>query len=135
MRKKTVFLITLLSILFVWSGCTTTTTQKMGASDAVPVLLDTDMGFDDWMSLLYLLNNSKVELKGISVDCTGETRCPEGAKNATKLLNLSGNASVPVFYGEVPGRTLPWQFPKMIRDGATAMAAPPTASYSDRESI
>jgi hypothetical protein len=50
MRKKTVFLITLLSILFVWSGCTTTTTLRMGASDAVPVLLDTDMGFDDWIT-------------------------------------------------------------------------------------
>jgi pyrimidine-specific ribonucleoside hydrolase len=90
----------------------------------IPVVIDTDMGFDDWMAILYLLNSPKVSVEAITVDCAGETYCPQGAVNATKLLKLAGKAYVPVYYGEEPKFTLPYQFPPVIRDGATSMQVP-----------
>lgn len=127
MQGKPLFWITVFFVLFTVNGCVTTplsTGSGAQTSTPVPVLLDTDMGFDDWMSLLYLLKKPDVELKGISVDCTGETYCPQGADNVTKLLKLVGAPSIPIYYGDVPERTREWQFPKMIRKGATDMAVP-----------
>jgi pyrimidine-specific ribonucleoside hydrolase len=87
----------------------------------LPVIVDTDMGFDDWMAILYLLNNRAIDIKAISVDCAGETYCPAGAINVTRLIEISKKSQIPVFYGNEPDSTLTHQYPTLIRYSATAM--------------
>ena len=109
----------------LWAAASLATTAPHTADTTptapTPVIVDTDMGFDDWMAILYLLNNPKVEIKAITVDCAGETYCPQGAVNATRLIEIAGKTQIPVFYGEQPRATLAYQYPTMIRYGATTM--------------
>lgn len=84
-------------------------------------IIDTDMGFDDWLAVLYLLKQP-VHIDAITVDCEGETRCPEGAINASKLTYLA-QRNIPIAYGETRPQSK-YDFPKKIRDFATAMAIP-----------
>lgn len=84
------------------------------------VIVDTDMGFDDWMAILFLLRNDEIIVKGITVNCTGLTYCPQGAQNVTKLLSLVVDdkpqyANLPIYYGDVPSDTLNYQYPKNLR--------------------
>ncbi len=76
------------------------------------------------MAILHLLNSDKVSIEAITVDCAGETHCPDGAINATRLLTLAGRGDIPVYYGHQPETTVPYPFPLMIRKGATEMAVP-----------
>lgn len=88
------------------------------------------------MAILYLVNSPKISVQAITVDCVGETYCPQGAKNATKLLKLAGQAQIPVYYAIEPAETLAYQFPEKIREAATLMDVsgfnqlPGTANYS-----
>lgn len=95
-----------------------------GEAAKTPVVIDTDMGFDDWMAILYLLRAPAVEVRAITVDCAGETYCPRGAANATTLLRLADREGIPVFFGEQPEATLATQFPSVIRDDAAVMNVP-----------
>lgn len=112
------FLIGLLTAVSPWGN------GSAEGATPTPVIVDTDMGFDDWMALLYLLNVPEVDVKAITIDCAGETYCPAGAVNATKLLKLAKKEGIPVFYGEEPAATLSYQFPLLIRTGATEMTVP-----------
>ncbi|HAB36728.1 MAG TPA: hypothetical protein DCE52_01755 [Rhodobacteraceae bacterium] len=98
--------------------------KTSGDLKPLPVVVDTDMGFDDWLAILYLLNNPAVDLKAITVDCAGETYCPQGAVNATRLIEIAGQSQIPVFYGDTPLATLAYQYPMLIRYGQTAMGVP-----------
>ena len=72
------------------------------------VIIDTDMAFDDWGAILYLLNNKDVQVKGITVSGTGEAHCDRasgnlaGAVNALRLIDLAGkqNFNIPVACGQ-----------------------------------
>jgi inosine-uridine nucleoside N-ribohydrolase len=98
----------------------------------LPVVVDTDMGFDDWMAILYLLNNPAVDLKAITIDCAGETYCPQGAVNATRLIEIAGQSQIPVFYGDTPLSTFAYQYPTLIRYGATSMEVP---GFEDKQGV
>jgi inosine-uridine nucleoside N-ribohydrolase len=115
-------------VLFVILGCVNANLDAQDSTpkdqQRVPVIVDTDMGFDDWMAVLYLLNKPGIDIVAITVDGAGETYCPQGAVNATKLLKLAKKRAVPVYFGEQPPSTLPFQFPKVIRDSATKMNVP-----------
>ena len=88
----------------------------------IPVIVDTDMGFDDWMALLYIAKDPSVDIKAVTVDCSGETYCPQGAVNATKLLFLAtGNSNIPVYYEQDLSDAKWDSFPALIRVGATDM--------------
>ncbi len=123
MNKKTATLLALFFLVGLTGGCTTPPGAAVEAAK-MPVVIDTDMGFDDWMALLYLLRAPTVEVRAITIDCAGETYCPRGAANAMSLLRLAGNEDIPVFYGEEPAATLATRFPEVIRDGAAVMSVP-----------
>ena len=69
------------------------------ATDAQPVIIDTDMAPDDWMAILFLLQHPGVDVKAITVSGTGETRCKAGVQNALNLANLAGKPEMPVACG------------------------------------
>ncbi|MDP1575018.1 MAG: nucleoside hydrolase [Coxiellaceae bacterium] len=90
-------------------------------ANAVHYIIDTDMGFDDWLAVAYLLKQPVV-VDAITIDCEGETLCPEGAVNAARLTQLVGR-HVPIAYGAINPKNA-YNFPKSIRDFATNMAVP-----------
>ncbi len=63
-----------------------------------PVILDTDMGIDSVMGLLYLLKAPEVSLEAITV-VHGIADVKPGARNAMRILELTGNRDIPVARG------------------------------------
>jgi pyrimidine-specific ribonucleoside hydrolase len=62
------------------------------------VLLDTDMGTDSVMGLLYLLKAPEVSLEAITI-VHGIADVKPGARNAMRILELTGDSDIPVARG------------------------------------
>lgn len=86
-----------------------------GSPMRLPILIDTDMAFDDWMALSYLLSHSGLDVRAITIAATGETHAGFGVQNALRLLALTDNDSTLV----AAGRTRPLRgnhvFPWLVR--------------------
>ncbi len=63
-----------------------------------PVLLDTDMGIDSVMGLLYLLKAPEVSLEAITI-VHGIADVEPGGRNARRILELTGDSDIPVALG------------------------------------
>jgi pyrimidine-specific ribonucleoside hydrolase len=70
----------------VLGACTT----AGGDDGRTPVVVDTDMGQDDMMALLYLLQRPDVRIEAIAVSGTGLAHCGPGVEIALSLLELAG---------------------------------------------
>lgn len=67
------------------------------------MIIDTDMALDDWMAILYLLKQSDVDVKAITISGTGIVHRENGITNALNLLALAQMPSIPVAGGlEMP---------------------------------
>lgn len=64
-----------------------------------PVIVDTDMGADDVMALLYLLRDPSVTVEAIVVSGTGLAHSTAGAQVASNLLDALGVDDVPLGLG------------------------------------
>jgi pyrimidine-specific ribonucleoside hydrolase len=64
-----------------------------------PVVIDTDMGSDDWMAILYLLQRTDISIQAITVIGTGMGHCDPGVGHALGLVALANHAPVPVACG------------------------------------
>jgi pyrimidine-specific ribonucleoside hydrolase len=101
------------------------------------VVIDTDMGTDDWMAILYLLKRQDVRVRAITVAGTGLAHCSPGVRNALGLLALVGRKGVPVACGrETPlrgARSFPAQW-RRDADTMLGLALPKTAGRASRHS-
>lgn len=68
-------------------------------SQRTPLVVDTDMGVDDWMALVYLLRHRQVQVRAITVVGNGLSPCDLGTKNAQSLVGLCGHPRIPVACG------------------------------------
>jgi inosine-uridine nucleoside N-ribohydrolase len=69
----------------------------------VPLIVDTDLGNDDVLALLFLMQHPGVDLQAITVVGTGLVHCAPGVRNVHGLLELTGYAEIPVSCGrEMP---------------------------------
>lgn len=64
------------------------------------VIVDTDMGADDAIAILYLLQQPQIDIKAVSVVGTGLAHCQRGADNAKRMLQLVQRSDIPVACGE-----------------------------------
>lgn len=64
-----------------------------------PFLLDTDMGIDSVMGLLYLLRESTIDLRAVTV-VHGTADVDKGAANCLRILEFTGHRTIPVAAGE-----------------------------------
>lgn len=64
--------------------------------DAVPVVVDTDLGGDDLAALVFLLRHPAVEVEAITVAGAGLVGCDPGVDNVADLLTTLGERAVPV---------------------------------------
>ncbi len=75
-----------------------------------PLLIDTDLSFDDYVALLYLLQHLAVDVRALTV-ANGVVHVRQGVENAQRALTLAGKGEIPVAGGpETPlsgGRTFP----------------------------
>jgi pyrimidine-specific ribonucleoside hydrolase len=63
------------------------------------VVIDSDMGGDSIMAVLYLLQAEGVDVKAITVEGDGLAHCQPGMRTALGLLALTGNEHIPVACG------------------------------------
>ena len=68
------------------------------ASARPPVIIDTDLSFDDYVALLYLLRYPGLEVRAITV-VNGTVHVRHGVENARRLLSFAGRAEIPVAGG------------------------------------
>jgi inosine-uridine nucleoside N-ribohydrolase len=52
------------------------------------VLIDTDVDFDDYMAMLYLLKHPDIQVDGITVTGTGDVHLTPGVSNVNNMLTL-----------------------------------------------
>lgn len=64
-----------------------------------PFLLDTDMGIDSVMGLLYLLREPSVDLRAVTIS-HGTADVDRGGENCLRILELTGHRALPVAIGE-----------------------------------
>lgn len=101
-----------------------------------PVVIDTDMGTDDAMAILFLLRRPDVEIKAITVTGAGLAHCEQGVQNALRLLALADYKGIPVTCGRTTPISGTHAFPAEWREGADTLyglslpAARTTASPS-----
>ena len=69
------------------------------ATEPIPLIIDTDMGADDWMALLYLLKSPAVSVEAITISGTGVATCDAGTEIALGILSLMDVVNVPVSCG------------------------------------
>lgn len=63
-----------------------------------PILVDTDLSFDDYVALLYLLQHPAVDIRAVTV-VNGVVHVQPGVENARRVLALAGRREIPVAGG------------------------------------
>jgi inosine-uridine nucleoside N-ribohydrolase len=84
-------------------------------SRIIPVIIDTDLGFDDINAILYLLNHPDISIKAISVSC-GLTEVEIGTRNLLRLLDHLGRRDIPVITGAKTPLSTNHTFPREWRE-------------------
>src|SRR5690348_13633205 len=86
------------AILSLSASCRPNVNQPT-RSGPTAVVVDTDMGADDIIALLYLLGRPDVRVVAVTVVGDGIAHGRAGADNARALLAAAGRSDVPVGYG------------------------------------
>jgi pyrimidine-specific ribonucleoside hydrolase len=90
-------------VLFLVVACgTSQPTSTSVATTAVTgtlMVIDTDMGIDDILAILYMLQRPDVEVKAITVAGDGLAHCDAGTRHALGLVAIAGASNIPVACG------------------------------------
>ena len=101
------------------------------------VIIDTDMAFDDWLGILYLLQRTDINVVAITVVGTGEAHCAPGMQHALELIQLAGESGIPVTCGrQTPlegGHEFPLEWRERVDDlaGLELPASPESPQTMD----
>jgi pyrimidine-specific ribonucleoside hydrolase len=110
-------LLLLLNVIWGLQGCTPTPRPLLRA-EPLQLAVDTDMGADDVLALIYLLARPDVELRAVTVSGTGLARCDDGVALARALLAEADRGEVPVACGRETPLGAERSFPPAWREGA-----------------
>ena len=100
----------------------TTNDSGVVASDALSVIVDTDVSLDDALAILYMLRRPDIDIRAITVTGTGVVRCEAGVSIVLGLLAVSSRQSVPVACGSETPLEGDNSFPSEWRDARDKMA-------------
>lgn len=108
------------------------------AQTTTPLIIDTDMGTDDWLAIAYIAQNNHVNLLGITIVGNGIASCSNAAHNAQYILSMSKrNSQKPISCGSIWPMDGYASYPKIWREtGANMMgekipAINPTKTFPD----
>lgn len=116
MRRMFACLTVLILSTFSLSYSSTLSTSSSGK---VPLIIDTDSGWDDWISLVYLIKNernSNYRIVGVISNGIGESRLDPGVKNIRNILALAKRSDIPVYRGGNKALKYSNKFPDKFRD-------------------
>ena len=100
------------------SGRTVSSPAVAPSIGRMPVIVDTDMGADDLMALLYLLREPTVDLRAVIVSGTGLAHGSNGAQVASDLLGALGTDGIPLGMGSDTPMQGTRAFPEAWRSAA-----------------
>lgn len=124
--------VAVLSLALLAGACSTDSSESREAiGGGLPVVVDTDMGFDDVRALMLLAQNPEIDLLAVTIAGAGLGRCPVSAANAKAILESIGQPDVPVSCGPrgpISGFNLA---PTAWRDAADALAGMDLPAPSD----
>lgn len=89
--------------------------------DLKPVIIDTDLGLDDILAILYLLNNPKINVTAITTNKYGLANREMAVFNLSHILKATDNDSIPIGVGRPYWINLKRRFPKEWRTQADAV--------------
>jgi len=102
-----------------------------------PVIIDTDVGPDDFIAIPFLLRTPSVNVKAITIIATGEAHAAFGIRNVQRMLDLTGNSNIAVTCGSRTPLSGDHAFPAGLRASADIMegmfpesATPPPTNQS-----
>lgn len=113
-------------------------TMPAAAQAPRSVIIDTDMGSDDWMAILYILNDPGISVKAITVTGTGLAYCDAGVQIALGLLAITEYGDVPVSCGSETPLAGDNAFPAEWRvnlEGAAALGLPEGGQPVDQDAV
>lgn len=91
-----------LAMLFTFVLTSTGTTGQVHAQtrQPIPLIVDTDMGTDDWIAIAYIAQNKNIDLRGVTIVGSGLASCTYAVQNARHILSMSvRNAKKPIGCG------------------------------------
>jgi purine nucleosidase len=80
------------------------------------VIIDTDMGWDDVLSILYLMKNPSIEIIGITITGCGETYLRWGTIIAQTLMELGNQVQAKICVGASTPLKFNHVFPQLFKD-------------------
>lgn len=97
-RNPIITVVTLWALMIACIG--TTVDSRAQTRHPIPLIVDTDMGTDDWIALAYIAQNQDVDLRGVTIVGSGLASCTYAVRNARHILSMSvKNAKKPVGCG------------------------------------
>jgi pyrimidine-specific ribonucleoside hydrolase len=98
---------------------------------AKPLIIDTDVGVDDVIAMLYLLQDPQIQIKAITITSNGNAHCKPALRNTLGLLRMMNQPSIPVSCGQENPLMGDHHFPAEILEesdnlaGAASLLPPP----------
>jgi inosine-uridine nucleoside N-ribohydrolase len=93
------------------------------------IIIDTDAGSDDILAIAFLLSHPSVHVDAITI-ANGLAHVDRGARNLTRLVELSGRTNLPVFAGRPTPLKGSAEFPRewrKISDDLPGVVLPPSS--------
>ncbi len=93
------------------------------------IIIDTDAGSDDILAIAFLLSHPSVHIDAITI-ANGLAHVDAGARNLTRLVELSGRTNIPVFAGSPTPLKGSAEFPRewrKISDDLPGVVLPATS--------
>lgn len=119
---KTRFWLCLLCALSLWLPEIHAAPQETAPREFI---IDTDMGMDDAIAILYLLKRPDIKVKAITIEGNGNTRCKPAFANVHGLLKLTHHTEIPVACGRSTSLFGNHQFPQKVIDLCNRLADAP----------
>lgn len=110
--------IVFICVVLVVASCDTFHQSPSTATKNKAIIVDTDMGSDDWLALLYLFKHPKADLVGITLSGAGLSELSYGVKHLVKLQELTEvlpNKSVPIALGSENALKQTNPYPESLR--------------------
>lgn len=87
-----------------------------------PFIIDTDVGVDDVIAILYLLQHPNIEVKAITIESDGNAHCNPARKNTLGLLRMIHNNAIPVACGQEKPLRGNHHFPEKVLEESDSLA-------------
>ncbi|KTD64849.1 nucleoside hydrolase [Legionella spiritensis] len=87
-----------------------------------PFIIDTDVGVDDIVAILYVLQRPDIVVKAVTIAADGNAHCRPALANTLGLLQKMGQANIPVACGQEKPLIASHRFPDFVLEESDTLA-------------